>query len=125
MTDEEINEENLEDIKACCQALDDKKADDIVVLDLRGKSSITDYFVVASGKSSPHLKALQRALQDILKQREVGVLGVDTETSSGWLVVDAFDFMVHIFSPEMREHYGLETLWKDSPQIIVEETAGV
>ena len=123
--EEEINEELLENIRACCRALDDKKADNLVVLDLRGRSSITDYFIIASGKSPPHLKALQRSLQETLKRRQVEVLGAETDTSSGWVVVDAFDFMVHIFSPEMRQYYGLETLWKDSPQVTVEEIAGV
>ena len=125
MPDEEINEEILEQVRACCRALDDKKADDLVVLDLRERSSITDYFIIASGKSSPHLKALQNNLRETLKKRNIEVLGVDLDAESGWVVVDAFDFMVHLFNPEMREYYRLENLWKDSPRVAVEEIVGV
>ncbi len=125
MPDEEKNEEILENIKACCRALDDKKADDLVILDLRGRSSITDYFVIASGKSSPQLKALQKSLQETLKAQDIEVFGTNSEPSSGWLIVDAFDFMVHLFIPEMREFYSLENLWKDSPRVVLEEIVGV
>ncbi len=125
MPDEEINEEILEQVRTCCRALDDKKADDLVVLDLRERSSITDYFIIASGKSSPHLRALQNNLREILKKRNIEVLGTDSNTDSGWVVVDAFDFMVHLFNPEMREYYSLENLWKDSPRVAVEEIVGV
>lgn len=125
MPDEEKNEEILENIKACCRALDDKKADDLVILDLRGRSSITDYFVIASGKSSPQLKALQKNLQETLKAQDIEVFGTNSEPSSGWLIVDAFDFMVHLFIPEMREFYSLENLWKDSPRVVLEEIVGV
>ena len=94
MPDEEINEEILEQVRACCRALDDKKADDLVVLDLRERSSITDYFIIASGKSSPHLKALQNNLREILKKRNIEVFGTDSDTDSGWVVVDAFDLAI-------------------------------
>ncbi len=125
MPDEEINEEILEQVRICCRALDDKKADDLVVLDLRERSTITDYFIIASGKSSPHLRALQNNLRETLKKRNIEVFGADSNTDSGWVVVDGFDFMVHLFNPEMREFYSLESLWKDSPRVTVEEIVGV
>ena len=108
-------------IRLCCLALEDRKADDIIVLDLRGLSSITDYFVIASGKSEPHLKALRAKLEEAIKEMEVELIGIDAEPRSGWMVVDAFDFMVHLFLPAVREQYRLESLWKDAPLVKLEE----
>jgi len=113
--------ETLELVKRCCEALDDKKAMDVRVLDVAGKSSVTDYFVVASGNSEPHLKALARALEAALKENGVSVLGIDASPESGWVVVDAFDFMVHIFLEPQRDHYQLEALWKDAAEVNVGE----
>lgn len=125
MPEPEKNEETLKQITACCRALDDKKARDLKILDLRGKSSITDYFIIASGTSDTQLKALQGGLRATLKDMDVDIVGVDSEPDSGWVVVDAFDFMVHLFLPEIRERYGLETLWKDAEEIEVEGLVGV
>lgn len=103
-------EQILAKIKACCTALDDKKAENMIVLDLQGKSSSTNYYVIATGSSNPHLRALIRnaedALQDVTLQSQ-------KDPDSGWMVLDAFDFMVHVFDEETREFYGLESLWKD------------
>jgi len=70
--------------------------------------------------SKPHLKALSRTVDETLDKREVEPLLIDSEPNSGWVVVDAFDFMVHIFLPEQREYYSLESLWKDAELIEVE-----
>lgn len=115
----------VREIRLCCLALEDRKADDIVVMDLRGVSSITDYFVIASGKSGPHLKALQAKLEEVIKEMEVKLIGIDAEPRSGWMVVDAFDFMVHLFLPAVREQYRLESLWKDVPLVKLEELLAV
>lgn len=101
----------------CCEALDDKKAIDLKILDVRGISTVTDYLVLASGNSQPHLKALRSAVERTLKDAKSHVVGAETGDDSGWQVVDAFDFMVHIFTPEMRDNYRLEQLWKDSVKI--------
>lgn len=120
MTDKDQKNKTLQDIEACCQALDDTKADNILVLYLGEKSSITDYYIIASGMSKPHLKALSRTVDEILDARKVEPLIIDSEPNSGWVVVDAFDFMVHLFIPELREYYNLESLWKDADIIEVE-----
>ncbi|MBO6102656.1 MAG: ribosome silencing factor [Opitutales bacterium] len=104
----------LDTIKACRDALDDKKAIDLKVLDVRGKSPITNYFILATANSEPHLRALSSALDEVLKDRGVKSVGRDYAAGSGWVVVDAFDFMAHIFLAEQRGMYKLEALWKDA-----------
>ena len=104
-------------LKQICQALEDKKADDIKVLDVSAQSSITDYLVLATGNSEPHLRALRVEIEKIIDQSGLRILGMDTEFGSGWLVVDAFEIMVHVFTPENRQKYALETLWKDAEEL--------
>lgn len=103
----------------CCEALDDKKAIDLRILDVRKISSVTDYLIIASGNSQPHLKALRSAAERALKDAKAHIVGAESGESSGWQVVDAFDFMVHLFTPEMRSNYRLEQLWKDAGEIKV------
>ena len=98
------------------QALDDKLARDIRVLDVRGVSSITDYCVVASGTSAPHLKALMTSVLQHVKQH--GVLARSSGLpESGWVVVDCLDAVIHIFAPEARSYYAIETLWKEAKAV--------
>ncbi len=105
----------------CWEALEDTKADDIQVLDISEQSSITDFLFLASANSDPHLRALKRELDKALKAQNVKIVGVDDNPDTGWSVVDAFDVMIHIFTPEKRETYNLETLWKDAFSIEREE----
>ena len=107
----------LEVARLACKALDDKKADALCVLDVSEHSSITDFLVLATGNSEPHLRALRVELEKVFDAAKVRILGMDTDQGSGWLVVDAFDVMVHLFTPQTRETYKLETLWKDAVEI--------
>lgn len=104
----------------CCKTLDDTKAEDIVALDVRGQSSITNYLVLASALAEPHLRAMRRDLDKALKDHKVKILGVEEGEFTGWAVVDAFEVMIHLFSPETRDTYKLESLWKDATPIDVE-----
>jgi len=99
------------------QALDDKKAEDLRVLEVGKLSSITDYLILATGNSEPHLRALRIEVERILDEQKAKILGVDTTKSSGWTVVDAFEIMVHLFTPENREKYRMELLWKDAVDV--------
>ena len=110
---------SLELLKLCCLALWEKKAEDLRVLELGDESSITDYLVLATGTSEPHLRALRGELEQALKASRTRVVGIESAELSGWTVVDAFDVMVHLFTPEQREHYGLENLWKDAREFPV------
>jgi len=99
------------------QALDAKKAEDLRVLDVSRLSSITDYLVLATGGSEPHLRALRIELERVLDEQKARILSVDTTQGSGWTVVDAFDVMVHIFTPENRNKYRMELLWRDATEL--------
>jgi ribosome-associated protein len=114
-------------LRVCCQALSDKKAEEIKVLKMGELSSLADYFIIASGKSNPHLKAIHREIDSVLKEIGSSVYGKERFKPSGWIVVDVIDVVVHIFSPEARSFYALESLWKDAEnldpnQIIQTET---
>ena len=108
-------------LRELVMALDAKKAGDLQVLDVGSLSSITDYLVVATATSEPHLRALRIELERVLDAAKAPILGVDTTKGSGWIVVDAFEIMVHVFTPENREKYRLELLWKDAKQLPVAE----
>lgn len=108
-------------LKACVQALDDKKAEDIRILHVGEVSSITDYFVIATGTSNPHLRALARAVETVLDEASEPSTISDARDESGWVVVDGYDFMVHLFSKETRRYFNLEGLWKDGEVIPVED----
>ncbi|QYM78766.1 ribosome silencing factor [Horticoccus luteus] len=110
---------SLELVTLCCRALDGKKAEALRVLDVSELSTITDYLVIATGGSEPHLRALRVELEKAVDAAKTHILGMDTAQESGWLVVDLFDVMVHIFLPAQREHYGLERLWKDAAELPV------
>lgn len=93
------------------QSLDDDKAEDIAVIELKGKTAIADYMVVASGTSQRHVGALAEHLREKLKA--VGVKGVALEGAEqcDWVLVDAGDVVVHLFRPEVRDFYQLEKMW--------------
>ncbi len=116
---------SLELVKLCCRALDEKKAIDLRVLDVSAHSSITDYLVIATGSSEPHLRALRIELEKAIDASGTRIVGMETVQESGWIVVDAFDVMVHIFAPDTRTRYGLENLWKDAVEISVPKLLAV
>ncbi len=99
-------------------ALEDKKADDLKVLKVGGVSDITDYLVLATGNSEPHLRALRIEAEKIFDAAKAKIAGMDSGGfNSGWTVVDAYQIMVHFFTAEQRENYALEKLWKDAPEV--------
>ena len=102
----------------CRKLADNKKADDLLVLDVRAISSITDYFVIASGSSEPHLRAIAAEITDTLKQ-DYGIAprAMDGTLHTGWLVLDFFDVIVHVMRHEVRQRYDLESLWGDAPRV--------
>lgn len=100
-----------------CRTLDDKKAADIRIFCVRAQSSITDYLVLGTATSEPHLRALRVELEKTIDAAKVRIVGMDTTQGSGWIVVDAFDVMVHVFTEENRRKYALENLWKDAEEV--------
>ena len=104
-------------LKLIVTALDAKKAEDLRVLDVSKQSSITDYLVLANSSSEPHLRALRIELERVLDEEKARILGVDTSKGSGWTVVDAFEIMIHLFTPENRDKYRMELLWRDATEV--------
>ena len=93
------------------QSLDDNKAEDIVVIDLKGKSAFADYMVIASGRSTRQVVAIAEHLADKLKQTGHGYTPVEGKQTGDWVLVDAGDVIVHVFRPEARAFYALEKMW--------------
>ena len=93
--------------------LDDNKALNITSIDLKNKSYIADYMVIASGTSSRHLQALSEILVDQLKKLGINDCRIEGKNSNDWKLVDAHDVIVHIFHPEKREFYDLEKMWSE------------
>lgn len=115
------NPELRKNLRIACEALLDKKAMDLKLLYFGDTSPLTDCFIVATGTSDPHLKALRDNLEKTLKEHKIELFSRDRFQPSGWLVLDAIDFVVHLFSKEQRENYALENLWKDAESLEVED----
>jgi ribosome-associated protein len=93
--------------------LDNNKAQNITTIDLKNKSYIADYMIVASGTSSRHLQSLSEILVTELKKLGLNNCRMEGRDSSDWKLVDAYDVIVHIFHPEKREFYNLEKMWSE------------
>ena len=111
------DEEIAKTLTLCCQALDDKKAEDIRILRLQGISTVADYFILATGTSEPHLRALTQEVLQTLKAEGIPTLGAENGGPSGWNVIDTFDVLVHVFLPATRETYRLDALWRDGDDV--------
>ena len=102
----------------CRELADNRKAEDIVVLDVAEVSSIADYFVIASGTSEPHLRAISDEITEKLREDHgLKPRAVDGTLQAGWLVLDYFDVIVHVMRADVRQHYDLEGLWGDAPRV--------
>lgn len=113
MTSKKGNNSILDIITA---TLDDMKAEDVVVIDLEGKTSIASYMVVASGNSNRHVASIAQKIEENLK--EAGFKSTsEGEEKADWVLIDAFDVIVHIFRPEVREFYNLEKMWQSAANL--------
>ncbi len=92
-------------------SLDEDKAEDIVTVDLRGRSSLCDAIVIASGRSQRHVAAIAEHLTRKLKEAGYGAAHIEGLTQGDWVLIDTGDFIVHIFRPEVRLYYDLEGMW--------------
>jgi ribosome-associated protein len=102
----------------CRKFAEDKKAENLLVLDVRELSSITDYFVIASGTSSPHLRAIVNAIADQLREQAgLRPRAMDGNLNGDWVALDYFDVIVHVMRAEIRQRYDLESLWGDAPRL--------
>ncbi len=111
---------SLETAKMAVKALDSKKALDIKVIKIKDISAIADYFVIATGTSSTHVKALADEVEAQLDESGISVSHVEGYRSNSWILLDYVDVVVHVFSDEAREYYDLERLWQDGEIIDIE-----
>ncbi len=93
--------------------LDDNKATDIVTIDLKDKSSIADYMIIASGTSSRHIQAVSEITAQELKKLGIKNTSIEGKESDDWKLIDAIEVVIHIFHPEKRSLYNLEKMWED------------
>lgn len=100
-------------------AADDKKAEDIVVLNMNGISSVADYFVICHGNSDKQVQAIAREIKDQANQINIDVKRLEGFDEASWVLVDLGDVVVHIFHRDQRGYYNLEKLWGDAPTIDV------
>ncbi len=110
-----------EKLRLIVQATDAKKARDIVVLDLRGLTLMTDYFFICSGTSSTHIRTLSDAAVEAMKHAGMGGIRVEGYEGAVWVLMDYGDVIVHVMAPEQREYYALETFWTGAPQVPIDD----
>jgi len=111
-TTEQLDAERVERLlQTVLGALDDMKAVDVRVIDVRGQTSITDLMVIAGGTSTRHVKAVADRVEEAAKAIGVRPLGVEGQKGAEWILIDLVDVVVHVMLPEVREFYALEKLW--------------
>jgi ribosome-associated protein len=99
----------------------DKKASDVVLLDLRNTPAFTDYFVLCSGQNTRQVKAISDAIEEALRAAKVRPAHIEGYDRAEWILMDYFTFIVHVFTPQTRAFYSLERLWGDAERIEVRE----
>jgi ribosome-associated protein len=107
------------DVARAVGAALDKKATNVVVLDLRHTPAFTDYFVLCSGQNARQVKAIADAVEESLRAAKVRASHIEGYERAEWVLMDFFNFIVHVFSPQTREFYSLERLWGDAERIDV------
>ena len=98
----------------------EKKAVDVLLLDVQAVSSIADYFLVCTGRSTTHMRTIADAIREALKADGVRPLHAEGEPASGWILLDYGDVLMHVFGEDTRAYYALERLWGDAPSLTVD-----
>ena len=109
-------------VRTVIDAMEDKKAFNLVVLDLRDTEAFTDFFVVASGQSNRQVKAITNAIDLSLKAKGMRPTHMEGYDHAEWVLMDCFDIIIHIFTEQTREHYDLERLWGSAKRIAIQPT---
>jgi len=106
-------------VRTAVQAAQEKKAEGVIVIDLRTASSFTDFFIIMTGMNSRQTAALADAVERELKAKNLRPIGVEGASRGEWILIDYGSFIVHVFSPAARDYYALEKLWGDAPRLTV------
>ena len=109
------------DVARAVRAALDKKATDVVVLDLRHTPAFTDFFVLCSGQNARQVKAIADAVEEALRAAKIRPAHIEGYDRAEWVLMDFFSFIVHVFVPQTREFYSLERLWGDAHRIDVSD----
>jgi len=104
-------------VRAAVRAAEDRKAQDLLTLDLRGRSPVTDYFVLASGTSDTHVRAIADHVREKLAEAGQRPYSFEGYEDGTWVLIDYVDFVVHVFHAEKRVYFGLEELWSDAKRV--------
>ena len=107
-------------LNVIAQTIYDKKGFNILALDVKGLSNLTDYYIIAEGNIDRHVKALSSALQKTLSEMGEKAWHVEGEVQGDWIVIDIGDVIIHLFDPDTREKYSLEELWKEAKIVDLE-----
>ena len=110
-----------ETVRRAARAAVAKKAVDLLVLDVQGVSSVTDYFLVCSGRSTTHVRTIIEGIREELKEAGTRPLHAEGTPESGWVLLDYGDVLMHVFLEETRAYYALERLWGDAPSVPLEK----
>jgi ribosome-associated protein len=102
--------------------MQEKKAEEITVLDVRELTSFTDYFVLCNGESEPQLRTIARTIEENLSAAGAFAHHLEGKSENGWILMDYDDFVIHVFSPDKRSFYDLERLWGDAPRARISDT---
>jgi ribosome-associated protein len=105
------------------EAAHERKADDVIGLDVRQISSFADTFIIATGTSDRHVRSVADSVEAALKAHGDPPMGIEGQDEGRWILVDCGDTIVHIFQREIRDHYDLERLWSDAPSLELEAAA--
>ena len=114
-------EQAKEMVKIAVKALEDKKAEDVKIIDIGGVSTIADYFIIANGSNQNQLQAMRDAVEEDLYKAGYPVKQVEGNSNSSWILMDYTEIIVHVFSKEDRLFYDLERIWKDGKEISIDE----
>ncbi|MFV9510980.1 ribosome silencing factor [Tepidibacillus sp. LV47] len=121
MEERELEYSILDIAKLAAKTALDKKAKDVMILEIKGLSLIADYFVICSGNSETQVQAIANEIKDKMEENQIEVKGWEGIEQSRWVLIDLGDVVVHVFHKDEREFYNLERLWRDAPVIEVDE----
>ncbi|MBU0943294.1 MAG: ribosome silencing factor [Proteobacteria bacterium] len=115
------NKSGLERVKICAQVAIDSKAEDLVILDVRGLASFADYFLIMNGRSTRHVQGIAEAMETAMRSKRISAAKAEGIKEGVWVLLDFDDIVVHIFYHEQRSFYDLEGLWHNAPRIEIDD----